>query len=420
MCRYKYVFLIAFMMLAICTFLAFPPVAQADGGAPNLAYVAGATGGVAIVDVMQQKVSGTIKVTGDPHAVALSLDGRFLYVTQPQLHQVSILAAKTGDVVCTASIPGAPDLLTFDPNVNLLYVAGNQSSTITVVDATNCAIKQHIETAGPVSGMAYAVVGFTTAGKTGEQLWVSNEKSISIYDDVSDKHLGTVAVPQGPRYITIPAGGNAYVTTGQGSVISIDINSHKITSLVSGGSYGPMDFDETTGVVYVPDSANNQVLVLNPVNTGYKIPKEPDRIIKLNASPRSVAITSDGQLGFFALSNGNAVMYDIPGQQISTTIYTGGTPQFIITGVYPPAFGTTPSQANFWVKFANIAGYVVVIVLIIIPIVLFRRHSKARRSAHGAEDEAQAEEAVDSDKVIESRVHSQKLVHRQDQKPLDE
>jgi hypothetical protein len=181
-----------------------------------------------------------------------------------------------------------------------------------------------------------------------------------------------------------------------------------------------MDFDETTGVVYVPDSANKQVLLLNPVSAGYKIPKEPDRVIKLSSAPLSVAITSDGQLGFFALSNGNAIMYDIPGQQISTTIHTGGTPQFIITGVYPPAFGTTPSQANFWVKFANIAGYAVVVVLIIIPIVLFRRHSKARRAAHGSEDEVQAEEAVGSDEVVKSRVQSQKLVHRQDQRPLDE
>ncbi len=420
MCRRTCVFLIAFMLLAIWTFSAFPPAAQADGGAPNLAYVAGATGGVAIVDVQQQKVTGTIKVAGDPHAVALSLDGRFLYVTQPQLHQMSILAAKTGDVVCKVGILGEPDLLLSDPNVNLLYVASNQSSTVTVVDATNCAIKRRIETAGPVYGLAYAVVGFTITGKTGEQLWVSNEKSISIYDDVNGKQLGTVAVPQGPRYITIPAGGNVYVTTAQGSVISIDINAHKITPLVSGGSYGPMDFDETTGVVYVPDSANNQVLVLNPVSTGYKIPKEPDRVIKLNASPRSVAITSDGQLGFFALSNGNTIMYDIPGQQISTTIHTGGTPHFIITGVYPPTFGTTPAQANLWVKFANIAGYVVVGALLIIPIVLFLRHSKARRAALGTEDESQAEEDVGSDEIIENRVHSQKLVHRQDQRPLDE
>jgi hypothetical protein len=423
--RHKVAFLIAVILLVMWAFSAFPLLAQADGGAPNLAYVAGATGGVAIVDVQQQKMTGTIKVSGDPHAVALSQDGRFLYITQPQLHRMSILAAKTGDVVCTTDVPGAPDLLTFDPNVNMLYVAGDQSSTITVVDATNCAIKRKIVTSGPIYGLAYAVVGFTVTGKTGEQLWVSNAKSISIYDDVNGKHLGSVAVQQGPRYLTIPAGGNVYATTAQGSVISIDITSHKSSLLVSGGSYGPMDFDETTGVVYVPDSANKQVLILNPVNAGYKMPKEPERVIKLSVAPRSVAITSDGQLGFFALSDGNVVMYDIPGQQISTTIHTGGTPNFIITGVYPPTFGTTPAQANFWGTFANIAGYLVVVILLIIPFVLFRRHAKARKTTHSAEEELQAsgegdDSIADSNEMIEHKVHSQKLVPRLDQRPLDE
>lgn len=425
MCRRKSAFLFAAIWLAMCTLAVFSQQARADGGAPNLAYVAGATGGVAIVDVQQQKVTGTIKVPGDPHAVALSQDGRFLYVTQPQLHRMSIIAAKTGATVCTAAMPGEPDLLMFDPNVNLLYVAGAQSPTVTVVDATNCAIKRKIVTAGPVYGLAYAVVGFAVTGKTGEQLWVSNEKSISIYDDVNGKHLGIIAVPQGPRYITIPAGGNVYVTTQQGSVISVDISSHTITSLVSGGSYGPMDFDETTGVVYVPDSANKQVLLLNPVSAGYKIPKEPDRVIKLSSAPLSVAITSDGQLGFFALSNGNVIMYDIPGQQISATIHTGGTPHFIITGVYPPTFGTTPAQANFWGTFANVAGYLVVIVLLIIPFVLFRRHARARKAARSHEEEAQADDehsdsVAGSDEMIEHKVHSQKLVPKLDQKPLDE
>ncbi len=83
-------------------------VVHADGGAPNLAYVSGVQGGVGVLDVQQQKITSTIKVDGDPHSVALSLDGRFLYVTQPQLNKVSIFAAKTGAQICSASVPGEP------------------------------------------------------------------------------------------------------------------------------------------------------------------------------------------------------------------------------------------------------------------------------------------------------------------------
>src|SRR6266436_6709457 len=73
--------------------------AYADGGAPNLAYVAGASKGVSVIDIAQQKVTNTFSLTGDPHMVYLSLDGRFLYVAQPMSGRVTLLAAKTGQTV---------------------------------------------------------------------------------------------------------------------------------------------------------------------------------------------------------------------------------------------------------------------------------------------------------------------------------
>jgi hypothetical protein len=61
-----------------------------------------------------------------------------------------------------------------------------------------------------------------------------------------------------------------------------------------------------------------------------------------------VAITSDGQLGFVALSSGQVVMLDVPDHSIVTSIAVGGTPHFIITGLYPPAraASTKPQQTT--------------------------------------------------------------------------
>ncbi|GCE17864.1 YncE family protein [Dictyobacter kobayashii] len=401
MYKYTHHLLIVFALLALGSMIFMVPAAHADGGAPNLAYVAGASGGVGVVDVQQQKVTSTIKVAGDPHMVALSQDGRFLYVTQPQLNQVSIIAAKTGDTVCSAKVPGAPTLLIFDPNVQSLYVGGSQSSTVTVIDATKCTIKRRIETAGTVYGLAYAAVGSAVSGKSGEQLWVSNEKALSVYDDVSGQSLATVALPQGPRYLSIPPGTTVYATTNENSVLAIDISTHKISPLIKGGTYGPMDFDETTGEVYVPDSTNNQLVVLNPANAGFVIPKEPNHVLKLDVAPRSVAITNDGQLGFAALSNGKVAMYDIPGRQLAATISTGGMPQFIITGLYPPTFGTTPAQASLVDKFGNILGYVIVIVLLIVPFILFRRYAKVRNAVHANQQaEGQSEQSHEDSPLV--------------------
>lgn len=373
-----------FTLLFLLASLLSSPTAHADGGAPNLAYVSGTPKGVSVVDVQQQKVTGTISVPGDPVTVSLSLDGRFLYVTQPQLNKVSIVAAKTGETICSANVPGEPALLTFDSNVNMLYAAGDKASSVTVLDATNCKIKRVIQTAGPVSGLAFAAVGTSVSGGNGDQLWVANPSSISIFDDNSGKPLGTVPLPDGPRYLSIPPGATVYATTTKGTVVAVDLNApYTVTPLISDGDYGPMDYDATTGEVYVPDQKNNEFVVLTPMNAGFKAPKEPNHIIKLTARPASIAITNDGQLGFGALDNGSVALYDIPARQLITTIQTGGSPRFIISGVYPPTFGTTPQQASLFERVANIIGYLIVVALLVVPIILFRRYARKRDPKDG-------------------------------------
>src|SRR5216684_2338896 len=71
--------------------------AYADGGAPNLAYVAGTAKGISVID--------NFTMGGDSEAIYLSLDGRFLYVTQPTSGHVNMLAAKTGQTICGANVP---------------------------------------------------------------------------------------------------------------------------------------------------------------------------------------------------------------------------------------------------------------------------------------------------------------------------
>jgi hypothetical protein len=357
--------------------------AYADGGAPNLAYVAGASKGVSVIDIAQQKVTNTFSLTGDPHMVYLSLDGRFLYVAQPTSGRVTLLAAKTGQTVCTANVPGQPTLLAFDAGINILYAAGNNANTITEIDPTNCAIKKTLTTSGNVYGMNVAVVGSGVSGGNGNQLWVATTTSMDVF--TNHGKIASIPIPGGPQYVTIPAGEFVYVTTRDGSVYAIDLASRKpLSPLLTGGQFGPMDYDAITGEVYVPDMQHKQIDVLSPINPGTTVPQhEPDHIIRLGVAPQSIAITSDGQLGFIALQGGNVAMLDIPGKQIFNTLYVGGNPHFIITGLYPPALGTNPQQAMQLTTVINIAAYVLVIALFIVPLLLLRRYSRSSSQKKG-------------------------------------
>ncbi len=367
-------FLMLMLLLAIT-----PLTVRADGGAPNLAYVAGTTQGISTIDIGQQKVTGTISVGGDPHSVVLSLDGRFLYVAQPTLGRVTMLAARTGQTICTANVPGQPTLLTFDttPGANMLYAAGNGDASVSAIDSTNCAIKHTYRTGGPVYGIAVAQISSGSSGTTSDQIWVSGTTALTIFD-ATGKQLDTIPIAGGPQYLTIPLGTMVYVTTRQGSVDAVDIGTHRVFTLLTGGAFGPMDYDAITGEVYAPDRLNKQLDVLTPLNSGTTaVPREPDRTYSLGVAPQSVAITSDGQLGFVALSGGNVAMLDVPGHQIVNTIFVGGTPHFIITGLYPPVVGTTPQEASIWSTVINILAYAFVIALFIVPLLLFRRYSRA-------------------------------------------
>ena len=101
--RVYYLFL-AFCLLYILILPLSVPQVRADGGAPNLAYVA-RTAGISVIDILQQKVTRTIAVNGDPHTILLSLDGRFLYVTQPVIGRVAVTVAQTGQTFCAANLP---------------------------------------------------------------------------------------------------------------------------------------------------------------------------------------------------------------------------------------------------------------------------------------------------------------------------
>src|SRR5260370_24959007 len=150
-------------------------------------------------------------------------------------------AARTGQTICHANVPGQSSLLAFDPGINTLYTAGNCAAVVTAIDSTSCAIKQTIKTNGPVYGLAVAVVGSGVSGGTGNQLWVTDATSLEVFTHTG--LLTSIPIPGGPQYITIPPGFTAYRTTRQGSVHHVELPQHNISlPLFSGGSFGPPDY----------------------------------------------------------------------------------------------------------------------------------------------------------------------------------
>ena len=319
----------------------FPLQAHADGGAPNLAYVAGTPQGVSVIDVAQQKVNGGFAASGGSSTILLSPDGSLLYVTQPASGQVTALAAKTGQMICTFTFPGHPALLAMNIDRTVLYAAGVHETTIVALDAQTCALQRSFQTTQPITWLATA--GITTGTALSTQLWVAGTTAVSILDE-QGQVLDSIPIAGGPRFLCLPNELTAYIATGQGSVVAVDMVTHQVfATLLTGGTFGSMDYDAVTGDIYVPDAQHDQVDVLSPVLSGSPLmPQEPQRILRVSGSPRAIAITNDGQFGFVALREGRVDMLDIPGRRIVKTLLVGGEPSFIITGPYPPSDVPTP------------------------------------------------------------------------------
>ena len=362
-----------------------PPQAHADGGAPNLAYVSGTPSGVSVIDVGQAKVTKTILVAGDPHTILLSLDGRFLYVTQPALGQVSVIAAKTGQSVCTAHLPGAPALLAIDTDTGTLYAAGNGAAQVSALDAATCAVRRTFKTESPVYGLAVALTaGSSLFGGTTNQLWVAGAHGLTVFDDQTGRVLGSVAL-SGAQYLSIPPGEMVYVTTRQGSVDAVGLKTKEVHQILTGGIFGPMDYDAISSEMYVPDEQHNVLDVLSPIDPGTTtLPKEPERVIHTGVPPEAVAITNDGLLGFVALSGGKVAMLDLLERRFVYTLHAGGTPHFIITGLYPPSSKAippvaSPQQDSAWRNLAIVVVYALAFVFLTLLFVLLWHLRKYRK-----------------------------------------
>src|SRR5258708_9318981 len=243
---YCYRFCFLFMLLLLVGL--FSPSAHADGGAPQIAYVAGAAQGISIIDIAQRRVTGSIAVDGNPRTVLLSPDGHALYVTQPTLGRVAVITTKTGKTLCRASLPGQPSLLALSLDATVLYAAGQRATSVRGVDAGSCVVQQTFETHEPGNGLAVtASTAANATPSTPNQLWIAGTTSLTIFE-VNGHQLSSVPIAGGPQGICIPGGFTAYVTTRQGSVVAVDLNTRRVVrTLPSGGQFGSMDYAANTG-----------------------------------------------------------------------------------------------------------------------------------------------------------------------------
>ncbi len=385
-------FVVLLPLLTLACMLS-PGDALADGGAPNLVYVAGAGANgqdLAIVDIAKQRETGYITLGGSPAGVVLSLDSRFAYVTEQAANQLDIVTAQSRQVSARIPLGKAPTALAIDPSQSSLYIVESGSNALAIVDTNARRVATTIPVGGHPTGVAVAAANSGIQNTSDEEVYVANSgsKSVSVIGVNERRVLATIPTPAEPLAVTIPAtGGIAYVTTDVGSVLAISLSAHRLLGTIwqtPGDRLGVMDYDAATGQVYVPDETTGQVALLTPVaDPGQGVfapPTEPARLLPFSGEPAAVAITFEGSYGFVAERGvGQVAIFDATTHHVLGVVAVGGAPSALVTGAYPPLLS---SQTTALVDVVVIG--VIVLIMIASIFSLVRAAAQQRRKVEEA------------------------------------
>lgn len=193
-----------------------------------------AADGIGVVDIAAKKLLRTHASGQDPESFDLSLDGKFLYISNEETAELSVLDLSAGKVVQQVGVGDEPEGVTLRPDGKVVYVTCEGDQVVVGVDT-----KTLKEVARIATGLRPRSITFDQAGRLG---FVCDELSagITVFDTASHAVVSTIKieepnkVPRPMGSVLSPDGKWLYVSTGRGgSVAVIDVGARKLDGIIS-------------------------------------------------------------------------------------------------------------------------------------------------------------------------------------------
>lgn len=194
-------------------------VASSDG---KTLYIAQATAQqIDVVDVAGEKVVKTISLRQNPTALAISPDGRMLYVTAGTVHgKVCRIDLTSGKIVGVSDVGYSPSDVVVSPDGGTLYVCNRFNNNVAIVDvasgkttATVAVSREPVAAAISIDGKLLFVANMLPAGRADVNYVAS---VVSVVDTAAKKVVTDIVLPNGSmslRDICVsPDGKYAYLT----------------------------------------------------------------------------------------------------------------------------------------------------------------------------------------------------------------
>jgi YVTN family beta-propeller protein len=235
-----------------------------------------------------------IPVGSVPSGVAVTPDGKHVYVTNHGSNNVSVIDTATNAVVATVPVGAGPYGIAVTPDGKYAYVADNGSNNVDVIATATNTVTATI----PVGRGPYGLV-VTPDGKTA---YVSNQGANTVTPIGTATNTAGTPIPVGgaPRQIAItPDGNTAYVANmSSASVTPINTTTNTAATSVTVPCSGPdaAAIDPANSTLYVTCFGASGI---NPASYGAVVPintatNQPGTPIKVSAHPQGIVADPAG------------------------------------------------------------------------------------------------------------------------------
>lgn len=240
---------LAMASLALCA---------APAAAAPFAYLPVSGNSVLVIDIATSTVTNTIHTTGFAAAVAITPDGKFVWVSEPISNStagnVEVIEIATNTSVATIPVGFEPIDIAVTPNGQSVYVLNTYGNSVSVIATSKNTVVAQIQ-------LSTTAMSKMALSPDGALAYVTNSdaNTVSVIDTATNTVAGTISIPAA-NYVAASATGPTVFVSGflKTQVAAIDIATGTVVASI------PVS-GNTSGLAVSPDGS---LLYIDFVNAG--------------------------------------------------------------------------------------------------------------------------------------------------------
>jgi YVTN family beta-propeller protein len=216
---------------------------------------------VAVIDSHTWQVEKLVPVTHRPEKLLWAPETKTLYATSLLDRTLSVVDPARGAETSVIELNALPQDLLYDPVSQMLLVSLQDRGEVAAIDRSHQIAERFKITASEPTGLAL--------DRARRRLYVAVRYAVVALNADSGAELFRIAAPGGTSTLVLDPGGSLlYASSGDGSVLAIDLNhnmiDHELPTSVKG--YG-LAYDPTRKMLFLPGGreGRSKMVILSPV-----------------------------------------------------------------------------------------------------------------------------------------------------------